>query len=227
MLTLESLTKVYDAKGKGVRALDGVNLTLEEGDFAVVRGPSGSGKSTLLLTAAGMIRPTEGKVQFESTDLLELSPAARAKLRLENFGFVFQLFHLVPYLSALENVQVPMYVARKPVAEQRRRARELLARVGLSPREKHTPEELSVGERQRVALARALANHPRIIFADEPTGNLDDGTSQQIMEIFTELNRQEHITILMVTHDSRLAAHAQRRLALEEGCLREEGAAAL
>lgn len=221
MIRVENVTKIYGAGDKEVTALEDVNLHLEPGEFVAIRGPSGSGKSTLLLTAAGMIRPTAGKVSIDGTDLYSLSASRRARLRLEQFGFVFQMFHLIPYLSALENVQVPMYISGRPRGEQRKRARKLLERVGLDQRIRHRPEELSVGERQRVAIARALANQPQVIFADEPTGNLDEASGSQVMELFRRLNA-ESITILVVTHDARVADSARRRLLLEGGALREE-----
>ena len=177
MLRMENVSKTYRHRGHLVKALDGATLHIPEGDFVSVVGPSGSGKSTLLLMLGGMLSPSEGRVLFEASSVYDLSPSERAKMRREKVGFVFQTFNLVPYLSALENVQVPLFLAKMEEQAQKDRATALLERVGLADRLDHKPGELSVGQQQRVALARMLANDPAVILADEPTGNLDPETS--------------------------------------------------
>ena len=181
-----------------------------------VVGPSGSGKSTLLLMLGGMLSPTSGRVLLDGESIYDLSADERAGLRTRNVGFVFQTFNLVGYLTALENVQIPMYLAGLDEAAQQERAASLLERVGLGDRLHHKPCELSVGQQQRVALARMLANDPAVILADEPTGNLDPDTSRQVIGYFEEFN-QEGKTIVMVTHDPRAAERAQRTLRLTDG----------
>lgn len=216
MLTMENVTKKYRHRGNFVTALDSANVTIHQGDFVSVVGPSGCGKSTLLLMLGGMLSPTSGRVLFQSESIYDLKADQRAGLRTRNVGFVFQTFNLVSYLTALENVQIPMYLAGVDEAEQEERAANLLDRVGLGDRRHHKPCELSVGQQQRVALARMLANDPALILADEPTGNLDPETSQQVIGYFEEFN-QEGKTIVMVTHDPRAAARAKRTLRLAAG----------
>ena len=179
-------------------------------------GPSGCGKSTLLLMLGGMLSPTSGRVLLDGESIYDLSSDKRAGLRTRNVGFVFQTFNLVSYLTALENVQIPMYLAGLDEVEQQERAAYLLKRVGLGDRVHHKPCELSVGQQQRVALARMLANDPAVILADEPTGNLDPDTSRQVIGYFEEFNR-EGKTVVMVTHDPRAAERAQRTLRLTDG----------
>ena len=183
MLRMENVSKAYHHRGQLVKALDGATLHIPGGDFVSVVGPSGSGKSTLLLMLGGMLSPSEGRVLLEASSVYDLSPSERAKMRREKVGFVFQTFNLVPYLSALENVQVPLFLAKMEEKAQKDRATALLERVGLADRLDHKPGELSVGQQQRVALARMLANDPAVILADEPTGNLDPETSQQIIGV--------------------------------------------
>jgi putative ABC transport system ATP-binding protein len=218
MLRMESVSKQYRHRKGGVMALNEVNLTIEQGDFVSVVGPSGSGKSTLLLMLGGMLSPTAGRVYLGDKSLYDLTPDQRAAVRRAQVGFVFQTFNLVPYLTALENVQVPLLLAGKSEADQKRKATELLSRLGLGERLDHKPSELSVGQQQRVALARVLANDPVLILADEPTGNLDPETGQQIISFLEEIN-QEGRTIVMVTHDMRAAAKAKRTLRLKEGSI--------
>jgi putative ABC transport system ATP-binding protein len=188
-----------------------------------VVGPSGSGKSTLLLMLGGMLSPSRGRVLVEDRSIYDLSPDQRAQLRREKVGFVFQTFNLVPYLSALENVQIPLFLSKTGEKAQKDRAVALLDRVGLGDRLDHKPCELSVGQQQRVALARMLANDPAIILADEPTGNLDPETSQQIIGYLAEFN-QEGRTIVMVTHDPRAAKRAKRSVRLQNGAITSEKA---
>jgi putative ABC transport system ATP-binding protein len=211
-----------------VTALRPTSVTITTGEFVAVVGPSGSGKTTLLSILGGMLAPTAGRVWFEKLSLYDLSVAARTALRRQRIGFVFQTFNLVPYLTALENVQVPFYLAGLRPKEQRRRAGVLLERVGLGDRVSHRPDELSVGQQQRVALARTLANDPALILADEPTGNLDPQTREHVLAMFAEFNGEGR-TIVMVTHDPAAAARAQRTLRLEQGgiCVGRPGDEAL
>jgi putative ABC transport system ATP-binding protein len=222
MLRMENVTKSYHHRGHLVKALDGATLHIPGGDFVSVVGPSGSGKSTLLLMLGGMLSPSEGRVLLEASSVYDLSQYERAKMRREKVGFVFQTFNLVPYLSALENVQVPLFLAKIEEKAQKDRATALLERVGLGDRLDHKPGELSVGQQQRVALARMLANDPAIILADEPTGNLDPETSQQIIGFLEEFNA-EGKTIVMVTHDPRAAKRAKRTLRLQNGTITCQG----
>jgi putative ABC transport system ATP-binding protein len=216
VLRAETISKNYDHRGRTVAALQKVSVEIPEGEFLLIVGPSGSGKSTLLLTLGGMLSPSEGRVLLDGRSLYDLSPDERARLRRETIGFVFQTFNLVPYLSALENVQIPLLLARADEGMQRERAALLLERVGLADRLDHKPSELSVGQQQRVALARMLANDPLVILADEPTGNLDPQTSQQVIEFLETLN-EEGKTVVMVTHDHRAVLNTRRALWLGEG----------
>ena len=221
-MRLEAVSKSYMHRGKTVAALDDASLEIAPGDFVAVVGPSGSGKSTLLLVLGGMLSPSTGKVSLNGDSLYDLSPNKRAELRRKKIGFVFQTFNLVPYLTALENVQIPLYLAGLDETVQRQRAAALLERVGLGDRLDHKPSELSIGQQQRVALARVLANDPEIILADEPTGNLDPVTGGQIMDLLEEMNREGR-TIVMVTHDPRAAARAKRTLRLADGRISPNG----
>jgi putative ABC transport system ATP-binding protein len=223
-LELENVSKTYTRRGAAVAALRPTTLAVAAGEFVAVVGPSGSGKTTLLSIVGGMLAPSQGKVWLDGRPLYDLPVAARTRLRREKVGFVFQTFNLVPYLSALENVQVPLYLAGLSPGEQRRRALALLERVGLADRVGHKPAELSVGQQQRVALARTLANDPALILADEPTGNLDPETREQVLGLFEEFNREGR-TIVMVTHDPAAAGRSQRRLRLEGGAVGENGTA--
>ena len=216
MLSMEQVSKSYRHRGQTVAALDGATLEIPPGDFVSVVGPSGSGKSTLLLMLGGMLSPSSGRVILNGQSIYDLSSDGRARLRREHVGFVFQTFNLVPYLTALENVQIPLYLAGASNGAQAEKANALLERVGLGDRLDHKPGELSVGQQQRVALARMLANDPSIILADEPTGNLDPETSREVIGFFQECN-QEGRTIVMVTHDPRAAERAKRTLKLENG----------
>jgi putative ABC transport system ATP-binding protein len=215
---MENVTKRYHHRGQLVTALDGATVQIPKGDFVAVVGPSGSGKSTLLLMLGGMLSPTSGCIRLDGESLYDLSTDQRARLRKKKVGFVFQTFNLVPYLSARENVQVPLYLAGLDKPAQEGRATALLERVGLADRLHHKPCELSVGQQQRVALARMLANDPAVILADEPTGNLDPETSQQVIRYFEEFNREGR-TIVMVTHDPRAAERAKRVLRLANGAV--------
>ena len=216
MLKMEKVSKNYRHRGQTVTALDDASIHIPKGDFVSVVGPSGSGKSTLLLMLGGMLSPTAGQVFLEGQSMYDLSSDDRARLRKKHIGFVFQTFNLVPYLTALENVQVPMFLANVNEDFQREKAVALLDRVGLADRMEHKPSELSVGQQQRVALARMLANDPAVILADEPTGNLDPETSAQIIRYFEEFNAEGR-TIIMVTHDPGAARRAKRTLKLGTG----------
>ena len=221
MLKMENVSKSYPHRGQVVQALDGATVHITEGDYVSIVGPSGSGKSTLLLMLGGMLSPSSGRVLLKDESIYDLTSDGRARLRKKNIGFVFQTFNLVPYLTALENVQVPMYLAGANEEAQQERASSLLERVGLGDRVDHKPAELSVGQQQRVALARMLANDPAVILADEPTGNLDPETADQIIGFFEEFNREGR-TIVMVTHNPRAAARARRTLKLDQGRIVDE-----
>ena len=198
-----------------VTILDGVSLDVEPGQFVAITGPSGSGKSTLLGLVAGLDRPTAGSVRVDGVELASLDEDALARLRLAKIGYIFQSFHLIPNLTALENVAVPLELAGVPEAEARASA--LLEEVGLKLRVGHYPAELSGGEQQRVALARAVANQPGLLLADEPTGNLDSATGGQIIDLLLGLHRRHGTTLILVTHDPALAAHAGRVIELRDG----------
>ncbi|HPD17369.1 MAG TPA: ABC transporter ATP-binding protein [Planctomycetota bacterium] len=215
MVHLDGVTKRYQGPQGEVRALDAVSLRVEAGEFLAIRGASGSGKSTLLLTIGAMVRPTAGRVMVAGTDLYALSPSERARFRAENIGFVFQLFHLVPYLSVLENVLLPTLAVRS-ADDSTAKATALLERFGLSHRMHHRPSELSIGERQRAAMARALLNRPRLILADEPTGNLDPDNATEVMNHLAEFHR-EGATIVVVTHEELAARYAQRTVLIRDG----------
>jgi putative ABC transport system ATP-binding protein len=214
MIHLENVSKVYPGPDGLVRALDDINLSVERGDFVVVRGPSGSGKSTLLLTIGGLVTPTTGKITVEDNDLYAMPRRDRARFRAENVGFVFQMFHLLPYLDALQNVLVAAVPGRRRGA--RRDAIELLNRLQMSDRLHHFPGELSTGERQRVAVARAMLTEPSIILADEPTGNLDPDNAAQVLRHLAEFHRAGG-TVLLVTHEKAADDLARKLVQLEAG----------
>jgi len=216
MVRLEGVSKTYRGPKGAVKALDGVDLSVSEGEFLVVRGPSGSGKSTLLMTIGCMARPTSGKVYFEETDVYALTGGQRAALRASSVGFVFQMFHLVPYLCVLENVVLQPPTGRG--SDDRRRALALLERFGMSERIAHKPPELSTGERQRTALARAMLNSPKLILADEPTGNLDPDNAAEVLSYLKEFN-SEGGTVVMVTHEEAAEKHAGRVIQIRQGRL--------
>jgi putative ABC transport system ATP-binding protein len=216
LLAAQDLSKHYRRGDVEVKALDRVSLEVEEGAFVTVTGPSGSGKTTLLLTLAGLLRPTSGRISFRDRSLENLSDARWAAFRQENLGFVMQNFSLVPYLTALENVALPLALRGAPREEQRRRAGELLERVGLDARTEHLPRELSAGQQQRVAIARALAGSPALVLADEPTGNLDPALARDVLALLRSLHAGG-LAILMVTHSPEAAASGTARVHLEAG----------
>ena len=223
MYQLQSVTQTYERRGQIVTALDHCDLEIPDNDFIAIVGPSGSGKTTLLSVLGGMLAPTSGQVVLDGQRLYELSVEQRTALRGQKIGFVFQSFNLITWLTARENVQIPLMLAGKSADEQQHRSLELLDRVGLSNRADHRPSELSQGQQQRVALARTLANDPQVILADEPTGNLDAETREQVMEYLSEFHRDGR-TIVMVTHDQRTAEFARRTIQLVAGVTREIGA---
>ncbi|MBL7222534.1 MAG: ABC transporter ATP-binding protein [Candidatus Brocadiae bacterium] len=216
MVRLDSVSKVHRAPQGEVRALDGVSLHVAAGEFVAIKGPSGSGKSTFLLAVGGMVRPTSGTVAVDGTDIYALSSSERARFRAEKLGFVFQMFHLVPYLSVLDNVLLPTMARERDDARQA--AGDLIERFGLAERAAHKPAELSTGERQRVAMARALLNRPRLILADEPTGNLDPDSAADVMGYLADFHR-EGGTIIFVTHEDLAERYAQRTIKIREGKL--------
>lgn len=221
MYQLENVNKTYERRGQTVTALAESTLSLTEGEFVALVGPSGSGKTTLLSMLGGMLAPTSGRILLDGESLYDLTVQERTRLRLDRIGFVFQSFNLIPWLSAVENVQVPLSLAGKSAAEQLERASELLDRVGLSDRLEHRPSELSQGQQQRVALARTLANDPRIILADEPTGNLDPDSREVAMDYLSGFHAEGR-TIVMVTHDDFAAGYARRTLRLVNGVISDE-----
>ena len=224
MLIVKDLEKSYRGENRSLTVLRGVNLHIREGDFVAILGPSGSGKTTLLGLLAGLDTPSAGSVRLAGTDLSRLSEDDRARFRRDNVGFVFQSFQLIPSLTAQENVQVPLELQGHDSA--RHRAAELLGRVGLGDRLGHYPTQLSGGEQQRVALARAFVHAPRILFADEPTGNLDAATGQGIIALMEGMNREAGTTLVLVTHDLDLAARAHRTIRLADGAVVADSGAA-
>ena len=218
MLHLADLTKVYRGRAKEVRALDGCRLDAGPGEFVAVQGPSGCGKTTLLLVAGGLLRPDSGGVALNGEDPYSLSPEDRARWRSESVGFVFQQFHLVPYLTVLDNVLAPSLAKRSAGAAER--ARDLIEQFSLADRAEHVPAELSTGERQRVALARALLNRPKVILADEPTGNLDGASADRVLGHLGEFAAGGG-AVFLVTHDPRATTYAQRTVRMADGRLCE------
>jgi len=215
------LKKTYMLGKVPVHALRGVNLKVESGDFLSILGPSGSGKSTLLNLIGALDKPTEGRMLIEGVDISTLSDNQLTDLR-RRIGFVFQFFNLIPRFTARQNVELPMSIAGLERSERKRRAEELLENVGLRERMNHKPAELSGGEQQRVAIARALSNNPRFLLMDEPTGNIDSKTAGEIMELIKRLNQEKGVTIIMVTHDQRLALQAKRTVQILDGAIAQD-----
>jgi putative ABC transport system ATP-binding protein len=218
LLRTEHLGRTY-SDGQ-VQALVDVNVGIRPGEYVAIMGPSGSGKSTLLNLLGGLDRPTSGEISFEGQPLSRLRNLDQ--LRSEKIGFVFQSFFLLPTLTALENVQVPMFEGPLPPAARARRAADLLQAVGMSHRRHHLPSQLSVGERQRVAIARALANDPVLVLADEPTGNLDSHTAAEVLELFADLHRARGKTLIVITHSQEVADRAQRAIRLKDGRVEDD-----
>jgi putative ABC transport system ATP-binding protein len=223
ILRCESLARSYASGGREITVLRDITFELEAGGFLAVTGPSGSGKSTLLGLLAGLDRPTRGRVVLDGRDLAALTEDERARVRAEAVGFVFQSFHLIPTLTARENIQVPLELRGE---DARARAEELLDRVGLGDRGHHYPAQLSGGEQQRVAVARAFVHRPKVLFADEPTGNLDAANGRNVVALLGELNRELGTTLVLVTHEPDLAARARRVIRLRDGALVYDSAAA-
>jgi putative ABC transport system ATP-binding protein len=223
MIQLRGISKTVTSGGRPLTILHPLDLTIRSGQFLAVLGPSGSGKSTLLGLIAGLDAPTSGQVLIDDVDITRLDEDSLARLRGEKVGFVFQSFHLIPTLTARENIQVPLELRG---LEAQSRADELLRRVGLADRGHHYPAQLSGGEQQRVALARAFCHRPHVLFADEPTGNLDGATGARVIELMSELNREVGTTLVLVTHDQTLAARAHRIVRLHDGALQSDSAAA-
>ena len=222
VIEARGITREYPYQGDAVHALRGVDLDVARGELVAVIGPSGCGKSSLLNVLAGIDPPTSGTVRLLGEDLYGVGEGARSALRLRRLGFIFQRFHLLAVLTAAENVELPMAEAGVGKAERRQRARELLEYVGLGQRADHRPPHLSGGEQQRVAIARALANRPEVLFADEPTGELDRRTGQEIIELFGRLNA-DGTTMVIVTHDSAVARHARRVVEMADGLVVSDG----
>jgi len=221
MIEIRDLVKVYEMGDVQVRALDGVSIDVDHGEFVAIMGPSGSGKSTLMNLIGCLDTPTSGTYRLNEQEVSRLDDDELARIRNKEIGFVFQTFNLLSRASALENVEVPLVYAGVPRQERHRRAKEMLEQCGLGDRIQHQPNELSGGQRQRVAVARALVNQPSILLADEPTGNLDSRTGEEIMLLFDELNRNGN-TIVLVTHEEDIARHAHRTVRLRDGQVVEE-----
>ena len=223
ILSARNITKTYKLGKQEVPVLRGINLDVDDGEMVALLGQSGAGKSTLLYLLGLLDRPTSGSIQFAGTEVNDLSPNRRAALRHAEIGFVFQFYHLIPELSALQNVKLGLMMLKTPLTYLRerrtihQRAVDLLTRVGLAHRLKHRPNELSGGERQRVAIARALISEPRIILADEPTGNLDSETAEEVLKIIFQLNREHNIAFMLVTHNEELASRCDRTVRLKDG----------
>ena len=222
LIVCEDLWKIYRVGDVEVQALRGINLTIDRGEFVAVMGTSGSGKSTLMNILGCLDQPTRGLYQLDGLDVATAKPDLLAELRNRQIGFVFQSFNLIPRTSALENAQLPLFYRGLSIKEQRKQAAAALQRVGLAGREQHYPTQLSGGQQQRVAIARALVGAPSILFADEPTGNLDTASSREIMNILEELNREDGITIILVTHESDIAAYASRELVMKDGQITQD-----
>ncbi len=222
LIQLENTTKFFGKDESIVEAVKNVSFSINEGDYVAVCGPSGSGKTTLLTMMAGLQHPTEGKVFVDDISIYEeLDNDGLARLRSEYIGFIFQAFNLIPYLNAMENILLPLAPIKMAVKDKKEMAMEALERVSMSDRAEHLPSELSGGQLQRIAIARALVNKPLILFADEPTGNLDTGTRDEIMDLFASLNRENH-TIIMVSHDPVSIKEAGRQIEIIDGRIKEK-----
>ncbi|MFN8376340.1 MAG: ABC transporter ATP-binding protein [Anaerolineae bacterium] len=222
ILRTESLTKTYGTPDQPIQAVNGINLTVEEGEFVAIMGPSGSGKSTALYLIGGLERPTSGKVWLRDADISTLNDDALSRIRRESLGFVFQFFNLIPVLTAAENVAMPLILDGVARADALKRATEALSRVGMADRATHRPSEMSGGQQQRAALARALVAKPALVLADEPTGNLDSRSSDEVVHTLRQAVDDWHQTMVLVTHDPRVAAYADRIVFLKDGKVVDE-----
>ncbi len=220
LMSLRGVTKVYGQGSTAFEALKGVNLDIAQGEFVAIMGPSGSGKSTAMNILGCLDTPTSGSYRFNGVAVETLTRDQRALLRRQYLGFVFQGFHLLARTTALENVELPLVYRGEPTRQRHAAARQALAAVGLAGWEHHTPGELSGGQQQRVAIARAIVTEPKVLLADEPTGNLDSHRSHEIMELIVQLNRERGITVLMVTHEADIAAYASRTIHFVDGVIR-------
>jgi putative ABC transport system ATP-binding protein len=223
MIELRHVSKSYQRGGQKVPVLHDLNLVVQTGDFLALMGPSGSGKSTLLNLIAGIDQPDEGEIIIDGRDIAKLSESQLARWRAEHVGFIFQFYNLIPVLTAFENVALPLQLSRVSESEKKTRVTQALAMVGLSDRMDHTPNELSGGQQQRVAIARALITDPSLIVADEPTGDLDRQSAEDVLNMLERLHREMGKTILMVTHDPKAAEHARAMVHLEKGQLENAG----
>lgn len=223
IIELRDVWKIYKMGEVEVPALRGLNLKVKKGEFLAVMGPSGSGKSTALNSIGCLDVPTKGQILLENQNIAHMSESELAQIRGKKIGFIFQQFNLINTLTALENVMLPMIFQNIPEDERKKRAMELLALVGLEGRELHRPTELSGGEQQRVAIARSLSNNPEVVLADEPTGNLDSKTGENVIQFLLRLHKKKKITVVMVTHDAKLARHAQRIEHLKDGRIIKRG----
>ena len=223
VLEVQGLHRVFESTAERLEVLRGLDFTVDRGEFVSIVGPSGSGKSTLLHILGGLDRPTEGRVLLEGTDMFSYSGSELPELRNEKVGFVFQFHHLLAEFSVLENVALPLLVAGRPEVDAFRQAEKVLADIGFSNRLLHRPFQLSGGEKSKASVARALVNEPAIVLADEPTGNLDAASSRQLMDLLDGLNRDRKVTMVVVTHNSEVAARAGRVLELVEGRLVQDG----
>jgi ABC-type lipoprotein export system ATPase subunit len=222
LLSVKGVHKTYNLGQRSLEVLRGVDVEMNRGDFLALRGASGAGKSTLLHLLCGLDSPNQGEIRLAGRNLAELSRGELARLRNREVGFIFQAYYLLPELDALENVCLPARMARTPAVEAAQRGRELLGRVGLGERMEHKPYELSGGEQQRVAIARSLINNPDLILADEPTGNLDSHTGDEIIELLCALREEKQTTLIIATHDARVAARAPKVIELVDGVVKGE-----
>ncbi len=222
MIRLQQICRRFQLGEQWVTGLDAINLEIAAGDYVAVMGPSGSGKSTLLNVLGLLDQPDSGQYQLDGEDTATLVDAALAALRSRAIGFVFQSFHLIPRLTAFENVELPLVLAGHPPAERRARVAQLMQQLGLADRARHRPHQLSGGQRQRVAIARAMAMSPRLLLADEPTGNLDSHAGAEVIQLLEELNQAQGITLVVVTHDPELSQRARRQIRMLDGRIQRD-----